>query len=235
MGAPLLLTYTEVSQYYYLVNGPHGELLLAPRASAPGWTSSLTALGRRPKSVLLGDKRVSRGRVWVVLHARQDLEAHYDVVAVTTDSFKVVDRGVRMSPLRGQDRLGPKAKPDNFEGVPMAGVTWLPERNCWYVANKGKYVGLFKEYYDACNARLKAIDFRDTNPHADDGGPVYPAPPRAWIAEAKGGKVPRGYKRWITYSKEQALYRLQKDGRTVKCSHDLKPLMKEVDKWKAQN
>lgn len=235
MPAPKLLTYAEVSQYYYLIQWQYGEKLLVPKSDAPGWVSSLTALSRYPATVLVGQRRVSRGRVWAVLSSRADLTPDHDVVQVKRNEFKIVDRGDRLSPLKGVNYRGSKLKPASFEGTPMAGVSWLADRRMWYVSYKGTYIGWFKDYYDACNARLRAMDYRDSNTEVDEGGAIYPAPERMWIAKGPSSPVPRGYKRWITYSKHQDIYRLHKDGKTVKCSHELKTLTQEVDKWKANN
>lgn len=227
MPKPKPLTYNHASLYYKAIKTPSGEYLLAPQYRPAGPVSGLRSLAKCPSKVRLGDEYHVRLRVLYVLITRSDLTELDQVnqdLSVTSNTER---------PLQLKSNWVGKSKPHNFEGVPMAGVTWLEASRVWEVYHKRKFIGRFKDYYDACNARMLVADYRNEN--KERGSDIYPAPKTAYIALYKGkSKVPYGYRSRIRYDKHQGNYRIQRDGKTVKLCKTLKEAIKEVDKWTAR-
>lgn len=227
MPKPKPLTYDHASLYYRVVKTPDGAYLLVPQYRPAGLVSGLKSLAKFPAKVRLGDEYHVRLRVLYVLTTKLDLTELDQVnpdMSVTSNTER---------PVRLKSHVAEKAKPHNFDGIPMAGVMWIEHLRAWDVYHKNKFVGRFKEYHDACNARMLAADYRNVN--KERGTDIYPAPKTAYIALYKGKrKVPYGYRTRIRYDKHQENYRVQKDGKTVKLFKTLSDAIKEVDKWKTK-
>lgn len=227
MPKPKPLTYDHAALYYRAIKAPDGSYLLAPLYRPAGPVSGLKSLAKFPAKVRLGDEYHVRLRVLYVLATRSDLT---ELDQVNSD-LSVTSNTER--PLRLKSYAVHKAKPHNFDGVPMAGVMWIESTRMWHVHHKDKFVGRFKDYHDACNARMLAADYRNEN--KERGTDIYPAPKMAYYAMYKGKtKVPYGYRTSIRYDKHQENYRVQKDGKTVKLFKTLSEAIKEVDKWKTK-
>lgn len=225
MPKPKPVFYEEASKYYRVLRSKDGAWLMLPQRNPPGKHCTLPTLAKEPAQVWLGAEVHTRLRVLYALIHKCDVDADTKI----TGSLEATTyaRPHRLSPNGAKY----KAKPHNFDGVPMAGVCWIEKKRLWAVTVNNQRLGYFKDYHDACNERMKAIGYHDVNP--ERGTNIYPAPKLAYFAMFKGRRVPRGYRSWITYDKHQEFYRVHLDGKTVQLFKTLSEAIQEVDKWKA--
>ena len=236
MPKPLPIIYSEVSQYYFILRVINGGVRLKKRAHPPGSVSNTERTGAILKRVLVGDTTHLYDRVLYSLLHKVDVGPLDLVVKVAEPVTKGL--GLELALLSNETRPPrvaayntdvPKHKPHDFVGEPIAGVVWLPHKRMWRATDTtGTHIGTFKFYYDACLARMRATGQVVGDP--SQGGPLYPSPSMSYIARAKNKPVPKAYRHRIGYDKQQDVYRVHKDGKTILCTKTLHEAIKELAK-----
>lgn len=228
MPKPLPIIYSEVSQYYFILRVINGGLRLKKRAHPPGSVSNTERKGAILKRVLVGECTHLYDRVLYSLLHRVDVGS-LDLIVRMGAELTLHSNESRPPRVAAYKTDKHKAKPADFEGTPMAGVSWRPELGLWRAADtSGKSLGSYKFYYDACLARMRATGQVVGDP--SQGGVKYPSPSTSYIAKPKNLPVPRAYKHRIGYDKQQDVYRVHKDGKTILCTKILHEAIKELSK-----
>ena len=232
MPKPLPIIYSEVSQYYFILRVINGGMRLKKRAHPPGSVSNTERPGAILRRVLVGDVTHLYDRVLysLLLQSRR-----WPIRFSCTYGAELTLHPNDLRPPRvaAYNTDVPKAKPADFEGTPIAGVAWLPHKRRWRATDTtGKSLGSYKFYYDACLARMRATGqvVGDSFPR----GAKYLSP-LVYIARPGNKPVPKKYRTMIGYDKQQDVYRVHKDGKTILLAKTLSKAIKEYLNERARN